>query len=237
MIKTYASHIFNSWILQDIETVTALLEKSASVLDVGCGDGTLTEKLVAGIQPRELIGMDAIGTNKHFPIMSADLNKKFPFPDNRFDAVISHYSLEHLYNTGLFISETHRVLKKNGYSIIATDNLSSWPNIASLICGFQPFSTTMGIGKHAIGNPLAIRAVFNDIKDSRIDEEWRTSGEYSHNKVLAYQALIDAYKEYGFKIEQVIGIGYFPFTGRLSNILANLDKRHAHFLLLKVRAV
>lgn len=237
MIKHYASKMFHSWMHQNQEAVISLLEKSSCVLDVGCGNGELTEVLATTMQPHTLFGMDTIGINKNFPIVNADLNREFPFPDHHFDAVISHYSLEHLYNTGLFISETRRVLKKGGYSVIATDNLSAWPNIAALVCGFQPFSTTTGIGKRALGNPFAIRAIPNNVQNSKLDEAWRNSGEYSHNKVLAYQGLVDAYKEYGFIIEKIIGIGYFPFGGKLSTIFANLDKRHAHFLILKVRAV
>lgn len=234
---SYISKMFDSWIQQDVDAAISLLEKSDSMLDVGCGNGELTERFATTTTSRTVVGIDTIGTNKNFSIIKADINRELPLQDASFDSVISHYSLEHAYNTGLFISETHRVLKPGGYTVVATDNLSSWPNIFSLLLGFQPFSSTNGIGKRAIGNPFALRAGGYDAKDSPLDTEWRSSGEYAHNKVLAYRALLDAYTEYGFHIEKIIGIGYFPFTGRVSALLANIDTRHAHFLILKARKV
>ncbi len=121
--------------------------------------------------------------------------------------------------------------------VVTTHNLSSWPNIISLILGFQSFSLTTGIGQRAIGNPFALRANFGEVQDEGINLEWRKFGEYSHNKVLSYQALTDSYRHFCFNIEKVIGIGYFPFGGKLSKLLANLDKRYAHPLALKARKI
>jgi len=235
MLKKYASKVFSSWMIQNQEAVLSLLERGESLLDLGCGDAKLTQVVNAIVKAKKCVGIDLFGKTKKIKIIKSDLNKKLPFKDESFDIVISHYSLEHLYNTGVFISETYRVLKEGGYTVVTTDNLSAWPNIVSLILGFQPFSTTTGIGQRAIGNPLALRANFGEVQDKGIDLEWRKFGEYSHNKVLSYQALTDSYKHFGFDVENVIGIGYFPFGGKLSKLLANLDKRHAHLLALKAR--
>jgi len=222
---------------QNQKAFLSLLNGGESLLDLGCGDAKRTEIFAAKIKAKKIVGVDRFGKNKKIKIIKADLNRKLPLKKQDFDVVVSHYSLEHLYNVGVFVSETFRVLKNGGYTVVATDNFSSWPNIISLILGFQPFSTTTGIAKRAIGNPLALRANLGDVQDEGINLKWREYGEYSHNKVLSYQGLIDTYKEFGFKIEKVIGIGYFPFGGKLSEILANLDKRHAHFLILKARKV
>jgi SAM-dependent methyltransferase len=236
LIKNYASSIFSDWMDKDKEAVFSLIEDVDSFIDLGCGDGRMTKLVVKKSKAKNVMGLDSLPIKNTFRIVKGDLNRKFPFKKNSFDFALSHYSLEHLYNTGLFISETKRILKKGGYTIVATDNLANWPSVIALMCGFQPFSLADGICKKSIGNPLALRANFGEIiNDKSTDLDWRTSGEWSHNKVLSYQALIDAYKGYGFKIEKVIGVGYFPFGGTLGRFFAKLDKRHAHFLIIKAR--
>lgn len=235
-IKNYASEMFSDWMKRDEEAVLALIEKVDSFVDLGCGDGRLTKTVAKKTKAKSVVGFDSLPIKNGLRIVKGNLNRKFPFKSNSFDFALSHYSLEHLYNTGLFISETHRILKKGGYTIVATDNLSNWPTIIALMCGFQPFSLADGICRKSIGNPLALRANFGEIvRDKESDLDWRTSGEWSHNKVLSYQALIDAYSEYGFVIEKIIGVGYFPFPDFIARFLANIDKRHAHFLIIKAR--
>lgn len=231
-LKKYASHIFSSWIKEEIKTFTSYLEtkKGSRIIDFGCGDGQLT-----GIFARKILAGEVIGVemgklpNKYqkMKVVKADLNRKLPFAANSFDVIISHFSIEHLYNTGVFLSECKRILKKNGYMLVATDNLSSWPNIFSLFLGWQPFSTTNGIGKGVLGNPLALRANFLPYEG--------IEGEAGHNKVMAYRMLVDAFLDYGFTIENVAGVGYFPLGGLLAKIFCTLDKRHSHFLILKAR--
>lgn len=230
--------MFDDWTVEDVRAVVSLIEKSESFVDLGCGDGRMTKVVAKKSKAKSVIGLDSLPVKNSFKIVKGDLNRKFPFKNNSFDFALSHYSLEHLYNSGLFISETHRILKKGGYTIVATDNLANWPTIIALLLGFQPFSMADGICKKSVGNPLALRANFGEVvSDKQTDLDWRTSGEWSHNKVLSYQALVDAYKGYGFKIEKVIGVGYFPFAGFLSRLFANLDKRHAHFLIIKARKI
>ena len=233
-IKNYASHIFSQWAVDERKSFLQELDqdKQAVLLDLGCGDGSLTMQFAKKIKAKKIIGVELGGIRSksanRITIVPKNLNKNMPFKSNTFDVVVSHFSIEHLYDTGKFISETKRVLKKGGYTVVATDNLSAWPNIISLFFGWQPFSSAGGVAKRSLGNPLAIRSSEEDHHDLSL-------GELSHNKVLAYQMLVDAYKEYGFIVEKVVGVGYFPFYGFFSNLLANLDKRHSHFLILKAR--
>jgi len=237
MLKDIATKIFNDWGNAEVKAYLTLIDKSDNLVDLGCGDGKLTMRSAREAHAKRIVGVDYLNMSKCLKVVKVNLNQDLPLKNKDFDLVLSHFSLEHLYNTGVFVSETYRILKKGGYTLVGTDNMSSWANVISLLLGFQPFSTTSGIAKRAIGNPFAIRTNFEDAIDVGVNKEWRKSGEYSHNKVLSYQGLVDVYKEYGFIIEKVVGIGYFPFTGFLSRVLANLDKRHAHFLILKARKV
>lgn len=172
---------------------------------------------------------------------NSNLNKKFPYASNSFDVVISNYSIEHLYNTPMYVAETHRVLKKGGYTVVATDNLASWPNILSLMLGFQAFSTAFMVKGLTVGNPFALRSegalIKGPAQDPNFASQWRHSEEFGHNKVLAYRGLIDTYKAFPFKVEQVRGVGYFPFFSFLSNLLSIVDPRHTHLLVMKARKI
>jgi SAM-dependent methyltransferase len=237
-IKNFAGSMFLSWGKSELREFIKQLEekKRCKIVDLGCGDGRLTKVFARKCKASFVVGVEAGAIRKKIinhkmKIISANLNKKLPLPSNTFDAVISHFSIEHLYDSGIFISETKRILRKGGYTVVATDNLSSWPNIIALLFGWQPFSTASGITERALGNPFALRS------EQSLGSDCSELGELSHNKVMAYKMLIDAYKEFGFKIEKVIGVGYFPASGKIANILGSLDKRHSHFLILKARKV
>jgi SAM-dependent methyltransferase len=53
----------------------------------------------------------------------APVDRRFPFPDNHFDAVISVFMVEHLRPESLsvFYREAHRVLRLGGRLIVASD--------------------------------------------------------------------------------------------------------------------
>lgn len=235
-LKDYASNIFQSWGNQEVNFFLEMLEvdPGCKMIDLGCGDGRWTKRFYDKIQAGIVVGVDAGKIRKdikfkELKIVSANINKKLPFPENYFNVAISHFSFEHLYDSGSFIKEVRRILKKEGYIVVATDNLSSWPNIFSLLLGWQPFATTGGVVHRALGNPLALRSGFMG-RDLFL-------GELSHNKVMAYQMLIDSFKEFNFKVEKIIGVGYFPFKQVISNIFCRIDKRHSHFLIIKARKI
>ncbi len=247
-LKSHLNQTFDSWVDDEIATVLSLVEvdPSARLLDLGCGDGRITKLVAEKSKARATVGMEALRMDglvdiDNFKLASGDLNEPFPFDDTSFDVVLSHFSIEHLYNPGLFIQESYRVLKKDGYTIVATDNLSAWPNVFALSLGWQPFSTTTGIGRRAMGNPLALRSASHgefsedgELAAGNVDA-WRTHGKFSHNKVLAYRMLREAYQEFGFEVEELLGAGYLVFGGRLGQALAKVDPRHSHLLVLKAR--
>ncbi|MCR4329302.1 MAG: class I SAM-dependent methyltransferase [Candidatus Roizmanbacteria bacterium] len=237
-IKAYASHLFRQWAKDDLECVYSYLEpnKNIKLLDLGCAEGTLTKKFADYCNAEEVVGIDGVKSRnlKGINIIQANLNDEFPLPKNHFDVVISHYSFEHLYNPGLFISEIYRVLKKGGYCIIATDNLSCWPNILALIMGWQPFSTTDGVGSNAIGNPFAIHTRRHK-GEKAFEKKYLKQGIFEHNKVMAYQMLIDSFTYFHFNIERIKGVGYFPLYGYFAKLMNKIDIRHSHFLIIKAR--
>lgn len=234
LLKKYAFFIFSqSWTQEENKAFLSLISKKngSSLVDLGCGDGRLTLLFADKAKAEKIVGVEPgkikrFINNKKIKVISANLNHPLPFKDNSFDIVVSHFSLEHLYNIDVFIKESKRILKKGGYTLVATDNLASWPNILALIMGWQPFTTTYGVANKSLGNPFAVGGDFEI-------EEGDSIGELSHNKVLAYQMLGDAYREYGFRVKSITGVGYFPFYGALSRLFCKIDKRHAHLLIIK----
>ena len=57
----------------------------------------------------------------------ADLESRFPYPEEFFDIVHAGEAIEHLYDTDSFVQECRRVLKKGGKLIITTPNTLSLP--------------------------------------------------------------------------------------------------------------
>ena len=83
------------------------LPKSGTFLDVGCGDGALTELMCS--EDRKVLGLDL----EPNPWIAANATS-IPFPDNEFDYVTAFEILEHLYDDDLpkAIAEIKRVAKK-----------------------------------------------------------------------------------------------------------------------------
>ena len=197
-------------------------DSDARVIDLGCGKGDFTLKVKDRMNCKEIYGVDILedalteARNKGIKAEKMDLNEGIKFSDSNFHVVVSNQVLEHLFFPSNFIQEVYRILEENGYAVISTENLSSWDNIISLLFGYTPFS--MEFDQIKTGNPF-----------SPHDKEKR--GEYpSHVRIFSFNGLIDLFRFHGFKIEKVSASGYLPF-----NFLANLDQRHARFIIVKVR--
>lgn len=103
----------------------------ARAVDVGCGDGYWSERLVAlGYdvvafdQPRTYPNQDSGAL--YSGMIACDLNSVLPLPDRSMDLVWCTEVIEHLDNPSHFISEIKRVLKSGGRAFITTPNSFFW---------------------------------------------------------------------------------------------------------------
>ena len=237
MIKKYLISLIHAAIADYEKTFLSLLERNpdATLLDLGCDTGEWTIKVAHQVGTKNIIGVDIVkdrlkcAFQKGVKIVEADLNKALPFKNNSFDCIISNQVIEHLYKLDNFVSEIYRILKVGGFAICCTENLSSWHNIGALVLGFQPFSLTNISCKAVIGNPLGLH---NQPIESKEMINFET---FQHIRVMSWLGLSDIFKVHGFKIEEIRGAGYYPLPPKLARIMANLDKRHSAFLLIKVR--
>jgi len=111
---------------------------------VGCGPGTFIGMLKSKICKGLDISKKQINyakknyqtRNKKFYLIK---NNKFPFKSNYFDSISIIELIEHLDRQSInrIISESFRVLKKNGLLIITTPNYNSlWPMLEMLVNKF-----------------------------------------------------------------------------------------------------
>lgn len=95
------------------------------VLDIPSGAGAFTNRLLQ--QNIEVHSADIenimMVENKNF--READMNKRLPYEDNTFCAVVCIDGIEHIERPFDFVRECYRVLKPGGHLIISTPNISS----------------------------------------------------------------------------------------------------------------
>ena len=100
------------------------LPKNAAVLDAPCGDGSLTATLRQAGYDAHGIDINSSGAALlDGAYHDGDLNRRLPFPDAAFDAVLSIEGIEHLENRYTFLREVRRVLKPKGRLILTTPNI------------------------------------------------------------------------------------------------------------------
>jgi ubiquinone/menaquinone biosynthesis C-methylase UbiE len=102
------------------------LRSGMSLLDCGCGSGSITIGLAKTVMPGKTVGIDVSGveiararanaSNLEMSNILFEVQNVYAldFPDNSFDAVFSHNVLEHLNDPARAVAEMQRVLKPGG---------------------------------------------------------------------------------------------------------------------------
>ena len=114
------------------EAVDAAVAPHAHVLDLGCGHSDVLADVFAktpftyGVDPDH----DALRQNRVVRHRIAGVGDRLPFADERFDAVVAAWVVEHLGDPARAVREVHRVLRPGGRFVFLTPNAlhpATWP--------------------------------------------------------------------------------------------------------------
>jgi 2-polyprenyl-3-methyl-5-hydroxy-6-metoxy-1,4-benzoquinol methylase len=109
------------------------LPRGSKILDFGCGEGALSQRLVD-------LGYEVVGVDinlkdfkaNNVKFIQIDLNNAVQvnnFLNNyyeQFDCVLGVETIEHLYDPWSYIDNLAKALKKGGLLIVTTPNITSW---------------------------------------------------------------------------------------------------------------
>jgi ubiquinone/menaquinone biosynthesis C-methylase UbiE len=112
------------------------LKKGMTLLDCGCGPGTITLGLAEAVAPGQVVGLDLEASQITLARKLAEERKlktvdfkvgsvyELPFPHQSFDAVFAHALIEHLGDPLAALRELRRVLKPGGVAGISSPDWS-----------------------------------------------------------------------------------------------------------------
>ncbi|ATL27512.1 class I SAM-dependent methyltransferase [Streptomyces formicae] len=138
----------------------------ATILDIGCGDGTAAATAAPLLAGHRLIGVDwsqdalkrAHALLPH--VVRGELTDGgLPFADGAADAVLFSEVIEHLVDPDSALDELRRVLRPGGHLMLSTPNLAAWYNRGLLLAGVQPVFSEVSLrgihgrpGKEVVGH-------------------------------------------------------------------------------------
>lgn len=161
---------------EEYKLICEMVEPNSKVIDLGCGNGSLLEKLIKeksvvgkGV---ELVssGVDAC-KKKGLKVIQGRIDEKLPFDDNSFDYSICNVTIQMVMYPEVLLSEMKRISK---YQIISFPNFAYYKNRLDLLFkGRMPKPMLFGYKWYNTGHihQLSIKDFYelvNDVKGLRI---------------------------------------------------------------------
>jgi SAM-dependent methyltransferase len=149
--------------LHDHIAAKLLAEQPSRVLDIGCGEGELSNAL-PHLPPFHLVGLDASADLLRAhpdPRVQADA-LRLPFRDGTFNAAVAVNVLDHLDDPGLALREARRVLAPGGVLFATAICRTDSPELSPV---WRPRPTTFD----AEDAPARVCEVFGEVEVERWD--------------------------------------------------------------------
>jgi SAM-dependent methyltransferase len=196
-----------------------------TLIDLGCGDGSFTERVGRRVAAGRVVGVELIpaladaAERRGIDVRRADLGERLPFEDGEADVVHSNQVIEHLPKTDRFMQEIRRVLAPGGYALVSTNNLASLHNVACLIAGYQPSPCHVSDVQAGVGNPLD---AFRGFPGEQAQQ---------HLRVFTGRALAELAQLHGLRVEQARTAGFYPLPPRVAQLATRVAPRWGAFLV------
>lgn len=226
----YLERVFRATEEENRRVILAAIEPRPGgvLLDLGCADGAVTERIARQAQVARVVGVELIAhladaaRERGMEVVGADLNGRLPFADASFDVIHSNQVIEHLWNTDNFLREIRRLLRPDGYAVVSTNNLASWHNVASLAMGWQP-PPCHPSDELIVGNPVGVM------------EGAPGARGQMHLRVFTGRALAGVARHHGLRPDLQRTAGYYPLPIAAARVINRLDPRHGAFLVQRYR--
>lgn len=191
----------HGYLYKALKSLIGKIEKNQIILDVGCGNGLMTNSLIG--EGYNVFGTDGSDTGIEIAdnqnagrffvqdLSSEDLPKELQ--DIKFNLIISTEVIEHLYNPRSYIDFCKRVLMKNGGGeiIISTPYHGYLKNLVMATTG-------------------------------KMDPHFTALWDGGHIKFWSRKTLTQLLEEFGFKILEFKGSGRFPYLWKSMFIKAQI---------------
>jgi ubiquinone/menaquinone biosynthesis C-methylase UbiE len=191
--------------------------RANTLLDIGCGDSSITEIISDAVQAKDVyvVDLDYTACNRArkrgLEASCIDVEKqRLPFPNDYFELVLMLQTIAHLANPDNVLKEIRRCLSPDGFLLLSTLNCASWVNRILMALGHPPLGIDLS-SEYRYRYPLGIKGT--------VSGHVHLYTLHSLNELLAY---------HGLKITKVRGARIsWSKTNRIS-IIDAIDKIMTH---------
>ena len=128
--------------IQLVREAVGMVKGIPQILDLGCGEGHITEKIRQEIPAAEYTGLDysisAIAyAHSHFPQIDFSVGDAYqsPYSDSFFDVIVCNNLWEHVSDPLFLLSKIEKMLKPGGSLIISTPSRYRLGNLVRVLRG------------------------------------------------------------------------------------------------------
>ena len=125
-----------------VREAVSLIQSTPQILDLGCGQGHITEKIRQAVKGAEITGLDysisAIEyATEHFPQVDFAVGDAYdsPYASGFFDVVVCNNLWEHVPDPLFLLSRIKRIIKPGGYIIVSTPSRYRVGNMVRILRG------------------------------------------------------------------------------------------------------
>lgn len=153
--RNYNYSGFEEFERPDYKYIVELVKENSSVIDLGCGNGSLI-KLLKETRNCEVKGIELsesgvnIAKGKGLDVIQGRIDETLPFSDNQFDYAICHVTIQMVMYPEILLKEMKRIAR---FQIISFPNFAFYKNrIELLLKGRMPKKMLFGYNWYNTGH-------------------------------------------------------------------------------------